>query len=108
MNTITSSLGSRKAIERGIKSSSFLFATTWSFTASTSSQVYQCLQINELNRFAFGKGVRVRSKRTRRDDVPRLCSGAHKRTVEIPDDRLPNRSIPTPALNGDQLIVLTQ
>ena len=93
---------------KAYKSSSFLFATPWSFTASTSSQVYQCLQINELYRFALRKGVRVRRKRTGRDDVTGLCAGAHKRTVEIPDHRFPNRSTPTLALNGDQLIVLTQ
>jgi hypothetical protein len=36
MNTITSS----PWIREGYKSSSFLFATPWSFAASTSSQVY--------------------------------------------------------------------
>ena len=90
------------------KSSSFLFTTPWSFAASTSGQVHQCLQINELNPFAFGKGVRVRRKRTGRDDVTGLCAGAHKRAVEIPDHRFPHRNTPTLALNGDQLIALTE
>src|SRR5262245_47471202 len=90
------------------KSSSLLFAPSWSFTASTSRQVYQCLQINELYRFAFRKRVRVRRKCTGRDDVTGLCPGAHKRAVKIPDHRFPNRSGPSLALNGDELIVLTQ
>src|SRR4029077_15817174 len=90
------------------KSSSLLFAPAWSFTASASGQVYQGLQINELNRFPLRKGVRVRGKRTGRDDVTGLCSGAHQRSVEVPDYRFPNRNTPTLALNGDQLIVLAQ
>ena len=77
------------------KSSSLLFAPDRSFSASTSGQVYQCLQINELNPFAFGKGVRVRRKRTGRDEITGLCAGAHKRAVEIPDHGFSNRSTPT-------------
>src|SRR5262249_39617817 len=83
-------------------------ATPWSFTASTSCQVYQGLQIDQLNRFALCKGVRVRRKCTGRDDVTGLCARAHQGIGEIPHHRFSNRTAPKLALNGDGLIVLTQ
>jgi hypothetical protein len=58
--------GFGKNKEGTYKLSSFLLATAWNFTVATSSQVYERLQINELNRLALGKGVGVRSERAGR------------------------------------------